>query len=420
MKNSNTFGVHFYLRTNKEQDGKCPVYARIVVNSNRVELSIKTSLSKTDWNESKGIAKPKTPELERFNSYLEEVRFKMVNSYQGLNLNNESVTAEAVKMVYLGIDENPKEKPIERTLLWLVKEHNEIMIKVLKPGSMKNYYTTERHIKKFLKENYKHPDINLNDLSYSFMTAFEHFVRTTPLKENDPCTTNGTMKHLERFKKMTNWATNNEWMAKNPFATYPLKFKHSDREVLDEQELALIENFHFENPMLQTIKDLFVFCCYTGLAYVDVMSLKPSNIVCGVDGFKWIKTSRAKTDISIDVPLLAPAIDIMGRFKNKKGEPPRDTLFPNITNQEMNRSLKVIGEVCGVSQILTFHLARHTFATTVTLCNGVPIESISKMLGHTKLTTTMIYAKVVKTKISMDMALLQSKLDRSKNKLVAV
>ena len=168
--------------------------------------------------------------------------------------------------------------------------------------------------------------------------------------------------------------------------------------------------------MLEKVRDLFVFCCYTGLAYIDVMNLKPSNIVFGTDDFNWIKTTRAKTDIPVDVPLLGKALDILEKFKNKKGELLRDTVFPQVTNQDMNRSLKVIGEVCGITKGLTFHLARHTFATTITLCNGVPIESISKMLGHTKLTTTMIYAKVVKTKISMDMALLQSKLEKNKNK----
>ena len=234
MKNSNTFGVNFILRMNKEQNGKCPVYARINVNSSRVELSIKTSLAINDWNAGKGTAKPKTPELKKFNSYLEEVRSKLVKSYQELNLGDAQVTAEAVKNAYLGIGPEVKEKIVERTLLWLIKEHNEVMFRVLKKGSMKNYYTTERYIRKFLKEKCKVADINLNDLSYSFMTAFEHFVRTTPIKVNDPCTNNGTMKHLERFKKMTNWAEKNEWINKNPFVRYSLKFKHFEREVLND------------------------------------------------------------------------------------------------------------------------------------------------------------------------------------------
>lgn len=421
MKNTNSFGVHFVLRRNKAVDGKCPVYVRIIVNKSRVEMAMKKSLPEKDWNDGKGAAKSNTQQLKEFNSFLEEVRSKLVTHYQEFILHGENVSAEAVKSAYLGMDADAleilKECTQEKTLLWLVKEHNTVMQQVLKKGSMKNYFTTERYVKKFLKEKYPAGDIALKELTYSFLTAFEFYVRTTPLKANDPCTTNGTMKHRERIKKMATWATNNEWIPKNPFTAYSLKFKHADREILNEQDLEIIENYHFENPMRENVKDLFVFCCYTGLSYVDVMGLKPANIVSSLDGFQWIKTNRAKTDVAVDVPLLEQAVLIWEKFKNRKGELPRDTVFPYITNQEMNRSLKVIGEVCSITKILTFHLARHTFATTVTLCNGIPIESISKMLGHTKLTTTMLYAKVVKTKLSMYMALLQSKLNKSNKHL---
>ncbi|OQP43449.1 hypothetical protein A4H97_11080 [Niastella yeongjuensis] len=153
---------------------------------------------------------------------------------------------------------------------------------------------------------------------------------------------------------------------------------------------------------------------YTGLAYVDLMGLQLGNIACSMDGKKWIKISRAKSEIGVNVPLLSPALAVLEKYSQHQEPTQNDVLFPRVTNQEMNRSLKIIGEICGIRKNLTFHLARHTFATTVTLMNGVPIETISKMLGHTKLTTTMIYAKVTGLKIGMDMELLQQKLDDNK------
>jgi len=219
------------------------------------------------------------------------------------------------------------------------------------------------------------------------------------------------MKHLERVKKMVAWATTNEWIEKNPFTAYKLKLKRHEMEFLQKDELARVETRDLENPMLRRIRDLFVFSCYTGLAYSDLMDLQPCNILMGVDGLKWIKTSRKKTDIPVNVPLLKPALAIMEKFRAVEGAAKRDTVFPRVSNQEVNRGLKLIAEICEIKKYLTFHLARHTFATTVTLLNGVPIETISKLLGHTKLSTTMIYTHVVQSKVGLDMGLLQSRLD---------
>jgi site-specific recombinase XerD len=261
---------------------------------------------------------------------------------------------------------------------------------------------------------YQATDIPLKDLNYEFISGFEYFVRNNSLKENDPCTTNGTMKHLERLKKMTTWAVKNEWTDKNPFSNFRLKFKQTEREFLSEMELAVLETQAFENPMLQRVNDLFLFSCYTGLSYIDLMELRPQQILTGIDKIKWIKTTRAKTDTAVNVPLLKPAQTILEKFTSEEvGQ--RDTAFPRVSNQEVNRSLKIIAEICGIQKYLTFHLARHTFATTITLMNGVPIETISKMLGHTKISTTMLYAKVTQTKIGMDMNSLQNRLDKNKS-----
>jgi hypothetical protein len=194
--------VHFTLR-NKEQNGKHPIYARIVVSKTRCELSLKYYLLKNDWNDIKGIAKPRNEELKQLNSYLEEIRGKLARHYRELLMQGKEVTAEAVKNAYLGKIEEEK----NYTLLWLIAHHNNMMNTVLKRGSMKNYYTTEKYIKVFLKKNYHKGDVLLKDLKYEFITAFEFFVRSHPVKKNDPCTNNGTMKHLERLKKMVTWGS---------------------------------------------------------------------------------------------------------------------------------------------------------------------------------------------------------------------
>jgi integrase len=408
MKSSNTFGLHFVLRPTPKT--AYAIYVRIVVNGTRCELALKQTIDKKDWNAEKGAARPTTPSLKRLNSHLEEVRAKIVSHYQQLNLADEYLTAEMVKNSYLGKTAAGEEK---MTLNRLVALHNEMQGKTLERGKIKNYKSTAIYLRNYMLSKYDARDIYLKDLSHQFITGFEFFIRNNPLKSGDPCTNNGTMKHLERLKKMVNWAHANEWIDKNPFAAFRLRIKRHEMEFLDKDELARVEARNLENPMLRRVRDLFIFSCYTGLAYIDLVTLEPSNIIAGADGMQWIKTSRKKTEILVNVPLLRPAAIILKKFLAEENAEKRETLFPRVSNQEMNRSLKLIGEICEIKKRLTFHLARHTFAMTVTLLNGVPIETISKLLGHTKLATTMIYAHVLQSKIGMDMSLLQHKLDRA-------
>jgi integrase/recombinase XerD len=202
--------------------------------------------------------------------------------------------------------------------LVVVKHHNMRMSQILKFGTMKNYFTTERYLGLVLKKHFRIADIPLKALNYEFIAEFEFFVRANALKRNDPCTTNGTMKHCERLKKMVSWAVKNEWIEKDPFSNFKLKFKHKERDYLNELELGVIETQEFENPILRKVRDLFVFSCYTGLSYIDLMGLKEKQILTGIDNMKWIKTSRAKTDIAVNVPLLKPAELIMVKYANRE------------------------------------------------------------------------------------------------------
>jgi len=412
MRSANTFGVHYTLRLNRPVNGKFPIYLRITVNKSRCELALKCHVRKEDWNMGKGAPKPRNEELKQLNSYLEEIRSKIVSHYRDLNLAGATITAEMVKNAYLGID--PEDEKGQMTLRQLVEAHNDQMKTVVKPGTMKNYFSTAIYIRRFLDHKYPSGDVPLKEVNYQFITAFESYICTTPIKPESPCTNNGTMKNLERLKKMLLWAIKNKWLEKNPFASFKLRYKPHSMDYIREDELKRLESRDFGNHTLEKVRDYFVFSCYTGLAYIDLIGLKQSNILTTTEGLKWIKTTRKKTDIPVNVPLLSPALVIMEKYAVKPGAAPRESVFPYVSNQEMNRSLKLIGEICDIKCNLTFHSARHTFATTVTLLNGVPLETISKMLGHTKITTTMIYSRVTQNKIGIDMELLQSRLDKNR------
>ena len=206
------------------------------------------------------------------------------------------------------------------------------------------------------------------------------------------------------------------WMEKNPFELFKLKMQKVERGFLTNEELCAIEGKEFSILRIQYAKDLFVFSCYTGMAYTDVMQLTPDNIILGMDGNYWIKTIREKTDTSIHIPILPKALAIIEKYKNTPRAIARGTLFPVISNQKLNSYLKEVADLCEIKRHLTFHLARHTFATSVTLSNGVPIETVSKMLGHTTIRTTQIYAKVIEKKVSHDMETLRRKLEDNNQK----
>ncbi len=215
------------------------------------------------------------------------------------------------------------------------------------------------------------------------------------------------MKHLERFKKMLNLSIRLEWLVKNPFDNFQFRFEKNERQYLSKRELQLVETTEFTNSSLQKVKDVFIFSCYTGLSYIDLKELTIHQIIKGIDGSNWIYTKREKTDETVKVPLLSQAQNIMDRY----GDSIKDEfLFPVFSNQKVNKYLKEIMLQLKIRKNITFHSARHTFATTVTLSNGVPIETVSKLLGHTKLSTTQIYARVLEGKLSEDMLLLKEKL----------
>ncbi len=401
-----TFGVIFYLKKQKTTaQGKAPIYARVTVNGRRTEISVKRSITESGWDVKKGLAKGSRQETAELNRFLDRFKAKIIDAYQETVLSGGTVDGAVIREQVTGKVQSG------RTLGSLIEYHNSEQESKLAHGTMKNYYTTQNYIKSFLKEKYRRTDMPILELNYSFISDFEHYLRNyKPKDHHRPLNNNGIMKHIERLRKMVNMAVTMDWLVKDPFAKYRKHFDKVERESLTKQELDKLEKKRFRVERLQQVLDMFLFSCYTGLAYIDLAELTPSNIIMGIDGNLWIFTSRAKTETSVRIPLLPKAKELMERYSDDPRAVSNGTVFPIVSNQRMNGYLKEIAEICEINKDLTFHIARHTFATTVTLSNGVPIESVSKMLGHTSIRTTQIYAKVVESKLSEDMGRLQERM----------
>lgn len=406
MRSSNTFGIQFVIRLPKQQkNDQATVFARISVNGRRCEISLKKKVNPQNWDEAKGKARGTKEEIRKLNEHIERVRTLIADGYHELVQQKKVVTVDAVKSLFLGADDN------EITLIKLGDYHNTEMKDKLADGTMKNYYTTQKYIAKFLKEKYHRNDISLVELNYKFILDFETFLsKHQPKDHQKPLHNNGIMKHIERLCKMVNMAVTMDWLAKDPFAKYKQHFDKVERFYLTKDELSAIEKKRFTIERLQVVKDLFLFSCYTGLAYIDAMNLTTGNIVKGIDGNDWLITSRQKTDTDVRIPLLPQAEELIKKYQDHPKAVNHGTLFPVISNQKMNAYLKEIADLCNINKAITFHIARHTFATTITLSNGVPIESVSKMLGHTTIRSTQVYAKVVEQKLSEDMQNLKKRM----------
>ncbi len=312
----------------------------------------------------------------------------------------QSVTAEKVKNIFLGI--NTK----QQTLLELFRKHNEdvksLIGKTKSKGTYQKYEVTLKHVTNYLRKRYNLSDIPFAEINHMFISDFE-----TYLMVDCQCNSNTTGKFIQFLKRIILIARNNGWMTHDPFANYKIHWSKVDRGYLTKEELESLAKKKINIPRLEHVRDIFVFCCITGLAYIDVYNLKESNIRTSFDGKLWIMTKRQKTDVNSNIPLLDVPRMILEKYK---GQLPEGKLLPISSNQKMNAYLKEIGDLCEIKKNLTFHLARHTFATTITLSQGVPIETVSKMLGHTNIKTTQIYARITDNKIGHDMDILSRKL----------
>lgn len=405
MKTSHTFSILFWINKSRAINNKAEIFVRITVNGKRANIGVKRKIDIDLWDNQHKKVKGKTKESQEINRYLNLVQARLLSIYQDLKYKGELITPQLVKSLYHGENINSK------TLLELLEYHNRKIENTLAPGTIRNFGITENYINRFLKKNLKTTDVYLRQLNYKFISDLEMFlVNYYPNGHPKAMSHNTVMKHLQRLRKIINLAYQLEWIERDPFLRWKPTFEQKQRDFLSANELNNLETYNFLIERLDRVRDLFVFSCYTGISYSDIMELTKNNLIVGEDGNNWIVTKRLKTKTSVRVPLLGAAKNVLAKYKDHPVTTYSATLLPKITNEKTNLYLKEIADAVGIKKNLTFHMARHTFATTVTLSNGVPIETVSKMLGHTKLATTQIYARVLDKKISEDMLALQKKL----------
>jgi site-specific recombinase XerD len=403
MKAQTTFSILFWIAKNRIKDGKSPLSCRITVNGQRAELSVQREVSIRDWDPKGQILSGRSAEAKEINNHLAMIRAKLLNCHSKLEARNAEITAESLKREYSGVVERP------RMLMEIITQHNIDIKTLIGKGYSKatwvKYNSTKTHVENFLKWKYSISDMDIKKLNFEFITDFEFYLKS---QKNIDVNTNG--KYIKNIKKIIKECVAKNWLDKDPFMAYKVKAKKTEREFLAEEELQAIHEREFEIERLSQVRDIFIFSCYTGLAYIDIYNLSPNQIALGIDGEKWIFTCRQKTGTPSRIPLLPPAMAILDKYANHPMTVNRKKLLPVPSNQKLNAYLKEIAAICKIPKELTFHAARHTFATTVTLTNGVPIETVSKMLGHTKLQTTQIYARILDKKVSGDMQTLRDKL----------
>jgi len=411
MRTKNTFSTNFWLQSSRAINNEALLYVRVTVNQKRLNISLKRKISLNIWNPKLKKAKGTSTEARQINQYLAQVNSQIFQIYQDLNFKNQLITAQLIKSAFLGEDENNK------SLNELISYHSNKIKNTLAPGTIRNFGITENYISKFLEQKRKTTDIYLNELDYKFICDFENFLHGYWPKGHPKALGHNTvMKHIQRLRKIVTLSYHLEWLQKDPFMRWKPTFEKTHREFLSDNELSNLETHEFISERLERVRDLFVFSCYTGISYSDIMNLTKNNIHLGIDGNKWIITKRQKTNITVKIPILEKAQVIIDKYSTHPMTQVTETLLPVITNEKLNAYLKELANISGIKKNLTFHMARHTFATTVTLTNGVPIETVSKLLGHTKLATTQIYAKVIERKVSDDMNVLKNVLKHKNEK----
>lgn len=388
------YRTSFFLRKNVvNKDGESGIFLRLTVNKEVVQITTKATCAAKDWDVASGTMRGKTKKAQQLNGYLSEIRASILFHIQEMERRDEVVTLEKVKNAFLGITARA-ETLMEVFKKWL--ENAEKLVGVSKNAeTYRKYERGYRRLQEFMKETYNITDIAFRELSYEFIVDYESYLRRV-----SKCGVNTTAKFIQTLRMIVLYAKNNGMVFKDPFVNYKVKKEAVDRGYLTTDELDRIASKVIPLPRLDHIRDIFLFSCFTGLAYIDVANLMESDIRESFDGSKWIMTRRQKTGVPVNVPLLDYPLAIIEKYKGycKDGH-----VLPVVSNQRTNSYLKELAVVCGIDKNITFHLARHTFATTVTLANGMPIETVSKMLGHTNIKTTQIYARITNEKIRDDM-----------------
>lgn len=393
----NTLSVLFIIKKSKLlKNGEAPICMRITVNKRVAEVMIKRSIPVDLWNQKKECSKGKDRVANELNHYINTVRAKILQIHRELEIDNKTITADIIKDCFYGRDK------VQRSLLEVYAEHNEkcraLIGKEYTESTVTKFDTSINRLKEYIRSRYHRDDMMLAELDGQFIRDFDFWLKT-----DKHCQNNSALKHLKNLKKVVRIALANGWIKKDPF--YGIRFKQEEVNVefLSREELDILMNKEFAIKRLEQVRDIFVFCCFTALAFVDVQQLSREHLIKDNNGALWIRKARQKTNQMCNIPVLSIPQRILGKYEDNAECIKKGVLLPVISNQRMNAYLKEIADLCGIAKRLTTHVARHTAATVVFLANDVSMENVSKILGHSNIRMTQHYAKVLDSSIMREM-----------------
>ena len=399
-----TFKVTFLLQKGKvKSDGKAPIVTRIIVNGEMAHFSTQQSVDPTRWDTKANRTYGLTQDDKTINAVLDEIKSSLFRHYYDMQAKGESISALKLKNKLCSTEEKPIKSTMDLFDKFITEYAELVKARGYGKEALIRYKICKNRVQEFLKDEMHANDISIDTINKRLLDKFYLWNRKTYKIGN-----NTAIHFMHKFSTVYKMAWDYGWVTGNPFHMLNLRKDRTERAYLTIDELERLANREFTSERLERMRDIFLFCCYTGLSYIDVKTLTTDNLVRKNDGKLWIVTKRTKTEVPVNVPLLEIPLRLI-----KKYEPLRkgNLVFPVYSNQKSNDYLKEIAALCGINKDVTFHVARHTFATTVTLENGVPVESVSKMLGHTNIQTTQIYARITERKINQDMDVLSKKLD---------
>ena len=385
-------------RINKK--GLVPIVCRITYLGIRKPFTTGLFIKLENWNNSLQKAIPDDTEHKQINTQLSLIKQEINQAFLFLQVQKEMFDVEDIYLKFKGEDIKPS-----KTLIEVFNLHNARMEKLVgieyTKSTFSKFTEAKQHIENFLFHKYKKRNIALDEISLKFLNDFDYYLKTE--KKFKQITIN---KSIQRVRKIIKLAIAEGFLMTDPFLLYKPKKVINSITYLTTKELYKLENHKFSQKRLEQVKDMFVFCCYTGLPYQEMSILTQKHIVKKFDGKLWIDMFRQKTKRQFSIPLLPKAISIIEKYQDDK------RLLPVVSNQKFNSYLKEIAEIIGIEKKLTHHIARKTFATTVLLYNDVPIEVVSELLGHSKISTTQDhYAKVVQRKVSEQILQLGKRLN---------
>lgn len=394
-----SFRVLFFLKkTRLLKNGEASVCMRITVNGTRVENNIRKSIDPALWSQAKETARGKSRRACDLNTYIEEARIKLYQIFCELEQQNRPVTAHLLQELFFG-----QEKPEEvRTLLGTMQEHNDQCRALVGTDyaliTVRRYESCRRYLAELIRQRYGKEDLPLTEVNGELVRAFAFYLKT-----EKGCQQNTVIRYMKCLKKITNLACANDWMAKDPFLGIRFHEKEVVREFLTMDELQTIYHKEFPLERLTLVRDVFIFAAFTGLAFIDVQQLAPEHIVRDNNGNLWIRKPRQKTKNMCNIPLLDIPQEILRKYADHPTCRKKGVLLPVPCNQKMNSYLKEIADICMIRKNLTTHCARHSYATSVCLANGVSLENVAKMLGHSNIKMTQHYARILDSSILRDM-----------------